>query len=909
MLNWLYRIVFRLQGSLFRKNIEQDFDAEVQSHVDQLTDENIARGMLPAEARRAALVRFGGVAQIREAHRERRGIPYLHTCLQDLRYAARLLRASPGFAAIAILTLAIGIGLNTTVFTVYDAIALRLLPVKNPATVLRVIRWYEDRSRDDQFDRREFEYVRDHARSFAAVAAAAAPISVATQSHAGGDADVFQVQLVSGNYFAMLGIAPNVGRTFLPEEDAAMAAPAAVLSYRFWKRRFLSDPAILGKSILINGAAFTFVGIAPESFAGTGSPPMIPDLWIPAAMTAQVAPGQDVRFQVIGRRRPDVNARQVASEMAVIEKGLEANGLAGTKRVLTLTANPATFFDQTGGGFEVFIWVIEALMLAVTSVLLIGCLNLVNLLLARAMSRQREIAVRRALGAGKRRIIQQLCTETALLGLLGGVAGFFLSAVICRFLGVTLESKLAQFGTGAEYLFVDLQPSGLVFLYAFGISLVTGILVGLAPARRAAQTDVASVMKQETAALMGGRGRFRDVLIAVQIAICLTLLVGAGLLGRGVQRASQADAGFETAHLFVLGVPGPALGSTPAQRGERMSEIARRLEETPQIQSVAWTFSIPMMGTSTGNFEPLGSRVTMDSLESRSLFSMVSSDYFRTVGIPILRGRAFSRQEVEQDVPVAVISERTAARFWPGEDPLGKRISVWKGYRIPRIAGRTYTVIGVSKSVRSTNLSKVDPAYIYFSGSPSDSQAILLRTSLPADLSAPLIRDSLRSIDKALATQMMLLNVETGPMQLQRMMTEGPALVAAVLGALGLLLATVGIYGVVAYLVGLRTREIGVRMALGAGRSDVLRLVFRQSLKPVLWGIPFGLAGSVTLSILLSKMVTMTESPDLLFGVDPWSPVTFAGVLVSVVLVVWLASWMPARRAMRVEPATSLRYE
>jgi predicted permease len=910
MLDWIYRIVFRLHGSLFRNRVEHDFSDEVQAHLQQLVDENIACGMSPDRARRAANLRFGGVTQIREMHRERRGIPHLHAFLQDLRLAVRLLRKDLGFTAIAVLTLAAGIGLNTTVFTIYDSIALRLLPVNDPSTVVRLMRSYEDGSREDRFEKLEFDYIRRNASAFEGVVAAAPPITVAAKPPGAGEPEAIHAQLVSGNYFPVLGIAPPIGRAFLPEEDGTPgAAPVAILSHRYWKRRFLSDPAVLGKTILINSAIFTVVGVAPQSFVGTGAPPIVPDLWIPAAMSGQVAPHQDVRFQVIGRRKPGVDTRQLAGEMTLIQNALETSGFDDAKKVRTLAAKPATFFDQTGGGFEVFIWVVEALLLAVTAVLLIGCLNLVNLLLARATSRRREIAVRCALGAGKRRIVQQLCTETALLGLLGGAAGLLLSYGICRFLSGALETKLAQFGAGADFLFVDLRPSGLVFAYAFAVSLLTGVLVGLAPARQAARTDVASAMKQDTPLLLGGRGRFRDVLIAVQVAVCLALLVGAGLLGRGVERASHADPGFDTRRLFELGLADASLGRTPAERATRTAEVAGRLRETAGVSSVALAFTPPLLGHATGNFEPLGSPVSLRSPLSHTLFNLVSPEYFQTLGIPLLTGRSFTRQEAEQDAPVIVISERTAQRFWPGEDPLGKRISVAKGYRPAKIAGRTFTVIGVAKSVRSTVLSKVDPAYVYFTASPADTTILLLRTAGSNGLAAAAVRDTLQAIDRPIAAQAILMNVEAGPMQLQRLMTEAPAYVAAVLGGLGLLLATVGIYGVVAYLVNQRTREIGVRMALGATRGDVLRLIFRQALKPVLWGVPVGLAGAATLSALLGKMVVMTEIPDLLFGVSPWSPVTFLRVLFAVVLIVWAASWIPARRAMRIEPATSLRCE
>ena len=905
---WLRVLFLRIHGAFSRRRLDDDFEAEAQAHVAMLTDENVRRGMTPEDASRAARLKFGGFTQIREAHRGYRGLPGLDTFLQDLRYAFRMLLHSPGFALAAVLTLALGIALNTTVFTVYDSVAVRLLPIQNPSTVVRLMRWYEDGFRNDQFTRVEFEYVRNQAKSLSDIVAVAPLIKAPAQTQAGGGAEIVQAQLVSGNYFSMLGITAGRGRTFLPEEDSNPGAhPVAVLSHRFWVRRFLSDPLVLGKTFLLNGTAFTFVGIAPQSFAGTGSPPSVPDLWIPLAMQAQIAPRQDVRMQLLGRRR--TAQKQVDSELAVLQKALESVETPGGRKVLRLSARTATFFDITGGDFAGFLAVISVLMAAVMSVLLIGCVNLINLLLARAAARQREIAVRCALGAGRGRIMQQLCTESALLGLLGGAAGLVLSIALCRYLTAVLETRLTQFGIGAEYLFVDLSPNSRVFLYALVTSVVTGILVGLAPARQASRTDVAGAMKQESAAGLGGRGRFRQVLIAAQIAVCLMLLVGAGLLGRGVREASHTDPGFETRRAFVLGFPDTALGSTQVQRDSRLAEIVRRLESAPQIQSVGFARNAPMLGHGTANFGPAGSAVPMQSPEARSLYNMVSPEYFRTLRIPVLRGRVFTRQETDQNAPVIVISEATGRRYWPGEDPLGKRISVHKALPTKRIAGRTFTVIGVVKDVRSANLSKVDPAYIYFSGSYADAPALLVRAAVGEREAAPLIRDALIGVDRALATQMILLNIETGPVQLQRLMTEAPAVVAAVLGGLGLLLAAVGIYGVVAYLVSQRTREIGVRVALGADRGAVLALVFRQSLKPVLWGIPLGIGGSAMTSALLAKMIVAVENPDLLFGANPWSPTTFAFVLLFLIAIVWLASWMPARRAMRIDPATALRYE
>jgi predicted permease len=894
----------------FFKRSDDGFDEEFETHLALLTEENLRRGMTEQEARRVARVRLGGITQMKEIRREIRGLPRLDTFLQDIRYAFRVLRRSPGFTLAAVFTLALGIGVNTTVFTVYDSIALRLLPVKDASSVVRLVRWYNDGSRNDEFTQSDYETVRDHADSFSGVVASSAPVRVPAQTALGGDTELVQTRLVSGNFFSMLGVSAVTGRTFLPEEDSRMGAhPVAVLSHRFWVRRFLSDPLVLGKTMLLNGTAFTFVGVAPESFAGTGSPPEVPDLWIPLTMRGQLAPRNDIAVQLLCRRKPDVTPQRVQSEIASMGKALQPPESAGDRKLLRLAADTATFFDQTGGGFEVFLWVIGILMGAVTLVLLIGCVNLVNLMLARAMTRQREIAVRCALGAARWRILRQLCTESALIGLLGGAVGLVLSIAICRYLAATLAGKLASFGIGAEYLFVDLSPSGVVFAYTLVISIVTGILVGLAPARQAMRTDVASAMKQETAVSLGGRGRFRDVLIEVQSAVCLVLLVGAGLLGRGVLQASHADPGFETKRVFMMYIPDAVLGSTQVQRDTRMAEVAQRLREVPQLTEISLARTPPMMGHGTANFEPLGSRVSMQSPESRAFFNMISPRYFETLGIPVLHGRAFTLQDVDQDAAVTVISEATAQRYWPGEEPLGKRISVWKGLRPQRISGRTYTVIGVVKSVRSTNLSKVDPGYIYFPGSYAETPLFLVRTDLPSRAAMPLMRDAAAGTDRALGSQIMLMNVEAGPVQLQRLMTEAPALVAAVLGGLGMLLAAVGIYGVVAYLVSQRTREIGVRVALGASRGDVMSLVFRQALKPVLWGVPVGLAGSAMLSVMLGKMVVMAENPDPLFGASPWSPSTFGAVLAFLVLIVWLASWMPARRATRIDPAVALRYE
>ena len=910
-MTWFYILLSRIHGLLFDRRLDHDFEQEIQAHLDMLTAENIRRGMTPDQAELAARQKFGQVTRIKESQREHRGLPSADAMIQDARYGLRMLRKHPGSTLVAVLTLGIGIGLNTSVFTIYDSVALRLLPVKDPGSVVRLKAWYDDGSRSDEFSDPEYRYVRDNAASFSGLAAATTPIKVQAQGGLGQDSEVLQIRFVSANYFSLLGVGAAVGRTFSFDEDSVEGTdPVAVLSHRFWVRRFLSDPSISGKTLLLNGAPVTLIGVAPESFAGTGAPAMVPDLWIPLTIQQQVTGQQIPRVQLLGRRKAAASAEQLQGEMTVTAARFESNEFEGRK-IRRLTAGPATFFDTTTGDFEDFMLVVQILAVAVGAVLLIGCVNLINLLLARSTTRRREIAVRLALGARRSRIVRQLCTESALMGVLGGAAGLVVSAVICRSLSSALESKLATFGTGAEYLFLDLAPSIKVFGFTAALSIVAGIIVGLAPARMSTRHDVAAAMKQEIVTAPGGRGLFRDLLIAAQIAACLALLVAAGLLGRGVIASRKTDPGFETSRTFFIAFPPDAAGRTRAERDHRLTDIVRRVRDIPQIRSVALVDHPPMMGHSTAPFEPVGSRVTLESRDAMSLFNTVSPDYFETLGIPVIFGRCFSRQEANQDAPVVMISAESAQRFWPGENPLGKQISVLRELNVKRLAGRSFTVIGVVKGVRSTNLSRVDPSYIYFTQGESSggNSNLIVRADIGGDTVIPIVRDAVASVSPTLGLQMMAMNIESGPVLLQRLMTEAPAAVAAALGLLALVLAAVGIYGVVSCLVSQRTRELGVRVALGARRGRVMAMIFRQALKPVLWGLPVGVVASVAMADLLSRIVVSIEAPDLLFGASPWNPATLIAVIAFLVVIVLAASWLPALRATRVDPAISLRYE
>jgi predicted permease len=710
--------------------------------------------------------------------------------------------------------------------------------------------------------------------------------------------------LVSANYFEALGVNPVMGRAFGANELAVV-----VVSHSFWKRQLLEDPSVVGKQIIVQTTPFVIVGVTPESFGGTGLPPQTPDLWIPASMQSTVLPGIDWlhdntarEFQVLARRKVGVSVEQASAELDVLGRLWPPVA----NKQIRLSVKPATFFQTDTGEFETFGQIGKILMVAVSLILLIGCVNLVNLLLARGAARQREIAVRLALGASGSRVVRQLCMESAMIGVLGGALGFVLSLWACQWIGVGIAGTLQRISNGALGVSLDLAPDWRVFAYTSVLSVLTGVAVGLWPAIQSVRADLISTLKQENTATAGGRGRRwsgRSVLLGAQVSACLVLLAGAGLLFRGVRFAQRADPGFDTKHIFVLGVNTKALAATPASRTDLLRQVSEHVQALPEVTSVAWVDRPPFLGHGSG---PLTSD---EGTRAQCLFNSVSDRYFETLGIPILTGRAFTTAEVERGEAVAVVSESVARQLWPGRDVIGRRISVERWLRqIGVVKHDSFTVIGVVKSVRSTYLSKMDSGFVYFpKATPNSFGTMLVRTRTAPEAAFRSAFAALSAVHSNLPSQAFMLSLEQGPMEIQRLMSEAPALVASMLGLLALLLASVGVFGVVSYLVSQRTREIGVHIALGAQSRDVILMVLRQSLKPVGWGAVVGLIGAVGLSGGLAAMVALPDVPDLTYGAGAVDPVTFLGVLGVLTLVVLVASFLPVRRATRVEPAVALR--
>ncbi len=648
-----------------------------------------------------------------------------------------------------------------------------------------------------------------------------------------------------------------------------------MVSYPFWMRRLQEDPSIAGKTITLRGVPFTIVGVAPKGFYGSDLPPHMPDLWIPLA-------GQQARtLHVLARRKPGVTIEQVSGKLQSIG----------------LTATAATAFQTNMGGFRGTGTISLILMGAVGVILLIGCVNLVNLTLSRNAARKREIAVRLAIGAPRGRIVQQLWAESLVLGMGGGVIGLVLSRLLCDWIRLGAVAALDRISNELLGGFQpDVTPDWRVFAYTLGLSVLTAACVGIWPALGSIRTDLNSSLKSE-----GLRGSQRHLLLTAQIAACFILLAAAGLLFRGTWQSRSADPGFGLERILVMNMDLTTIDGSPAERAAVLRHVLDRTSSLPEVMSLALVDRSPFLGTGAGQFE------NDDHKQLRCRFNRVSGGYFETLHIPILAGRTFSEAETAQDGAEVVVSEAAARFYWPNQNPLGQRIAVGTRSRFG-FGHSFYRVVGVAKVVRNTFLSKVDNYYLYFPKAVSDAGGwVLVRTRHAPEVALPSVRDALLEINPALAAHAYLISLEQGPVQIQKLMTDIPGTVALTLGLLGLVLASVGVYGVVMYLVTQRMRVIGIHMALGAQRLDVIWLVLREGLGCLVRGTLIGLAGAACLSAVLAGVVKSPDLPDLTYQAGVFDPVTFLFSLIALVVALGVACVWPVSRATRVDPVTVLR--
>ena len=811
----------------------------------------------------------------------------METLLQDFRYGMRMLLKSPGFTAVAVLSLALGIGANSTIFSWVKGILFRPLPGVTESERLVVFGGkslagsYTSTSYPDYVDLRDNNNVLDGFIVF----------DMATMSlNAGGEAQRVYGTVASGNYFDMLGVKAAIGRTFLPEEDKTPNThPVIVISHGLWQRTFGADPGIAGKIVTLNGHPFTIIGVAPESFIGTFVGLSI-DLWVPMMMQEQVVSGGNLLLsrgnhwlQAMGRLKPGVSIEQAQTELDTIARQLEQ------EYPRTNEGRGAALFPlwkSPWGASFVLRPVLFVLTAVVGLVLLIACANVANLLLARAVSRRKEIAIRLSMGASRARLIRQLLTESILLSLLGGVGGLLIA-----YWSAGLLMALVPPMSIPVKLFLGVDAGVLWFTLA--ISVLTGVIFGLAPALQASNPDLVVALKDESAKSSGSRGkaRLRNGLVVAQVALSLILLIGAGLFLQTLQKSQTIDPGFNTQNILTAGLDLFSAGYDKEKGKLFQQQLVQRVAGLPGVQSASVARRVPLGMTGSSS-----TRLTVDGYEARpeeepfTEYNTVSPDYFRTMEIPIVQGREFTAQDNEQSRKVAIINETMARRYWPGQDPVGKKFRTYD----------TLEVIGVAKNIKYRSLGEDARPFFYYSllQHYQPEVALHVRTNGSPALLLPAVREAARSLNPNLALY------DAQPMSEQLALSMIPQRIAAILlgvfGLLALVLASVGLYGVMAHSVNQRTHEIGIRMALGASSRDVMRLVVGQGMTLAVIGVVAGLAGAFALTRFLAT---------LLYDVSATDPMTFTGTPLLLAAVALIACFIPALKATKVDPMVALRHE
>ncbi|HEY1341308.1 MAG TPA: ABC transporter permease [Bryobacteraceae bacterium] len=809
---------------------------------------------------------------------------------QDLRYCLRVYRKAPGFTAVAVLALTFGIGVNSAIFTVLNSIALRPLPVRNANEVVSVyqeLRGTRDRNvhgAQSYLSFAEYQAYRDQNHSLSGLAAYA----IAELSLGGEKARAVNGFLVTCNYFGVLSGPLALGRGFAESECAADgASPVVVLSHKLWQNQFGGDPAILGRKIVLNRSPFTVVGVAAQGFSGASLLPA--DVWAPISMTDYWMGGRkgmlrDANLswlETAGRLKPGSSVAAARADLAVIAARMDQQNPGRTTIPIV---NVASMMNLPEG--RVAVLAVGAVILAAVSlVLLIACANLANLLLARAAARQKEIAVRLAIGASRARLIGQMLTESVMLALAGGALGLLMAWWTLRSVFPLILSRLPQ---EMSSISLNLSPDPRILLYSLLVALGTGIAFGLLPALQSSRVDLNSALKETTSGFGHSRGRLRGALVITQIAVCLVLLIAAGLLARGLQAAQNVEPGYNVADVVFAEFDLTRQGYDAPRAAAFHRQLAERLSRYAGIDAVARVEPIPLGASRHGTTVALEGKAGDHQISN----SNVSAGYFRLLGIPVIRGRAFDEREERAGAPVAVISETAARNFWPNEDAIGKRFrtaeeQVWR------------EVVGIAKDVRTTGLSDTDGDFVYFPARERSllGQSVMVHGKTGTAAMAKAILSEAHALDPDIL-------VRTGRLadnlDLWKLPTRVLSILATALGVAGLLLASLGIYGVMAYAVAQRTREIGIRMALGAQQPDVLWLVLRQSLRSVAIGLGLGLAGCAAVSKVLSS---------LLFRVSPLDPIVFGGVSLFLASVAVVASYLPAIRATRVDPLSALRHQ
>ena len=905
-MKWVQSLFKRLTGFLEKRKRDVEFSVELESHLQLHIDDNLRAGMTAEAARRDALLKLGGVEQTKEYYRDQRGMPFLEALMQDLRYAVRTFGKNPGFTSVVVLTLALGIGANTAIFSLMNAVLLQSLPVRNPGELV-VVQYNEPQSgrENEDFSYPMYQALRDKNSVFAGIFCRS---GVDFNASYAGQSEQARGEMVSGNYFEVLGVRPWIGRLFTQEDDHVPGAnPVAVLSYGYWQTRFGGDASIIGKEILLDTKPMTVIGVTPPEFYGA-QVAYNPQIRVPMMMTTAFKPVPANRLQnprhrwltIMARRRKGVTLPQAQASIDVLYHQVleeELNGLGSnvtahdrerilSTRIILQDGRKGFAHLQAEMGRPII------LLFSVTGiVLLVACANIANLLLARSANRKKEVAVRLAIGAGPRRLIRQWLTESMLLALLGGAAGIlfavWVNAGLIRFMPASLRVNLR----------VPMDTSVLAF--SLLTSVATGLLFGLAPALQISRSSVTAAM-QDRVPLVSSESRtfsLRSALVFVQVALSLPLLIGAGLFLHSLQNLRGINLGFVKENVFLANLNPSLNGYTTEHIQTLYSDLLSRVRALPDVRAASLTSSSPI----SGSWDQLGVKVEGYQPKQDENMSpnaaLVSPGYFATLGIPFVAGRDFTEQDSANRGRVVIVNQTFAHYFFGNVYPIGKHMTTNDEPGAPL----DMEIVGLVEDAKYVSLNEKPRRHFYTPLAQEPrlfDMTLQVRTAGDSRQIADLIRGQVRELDPNLpmyATTTLQVQIDDS-LTSERLMTW----LSSAFGILATLLAALGLSGVVAFSVARRTQEIGIRVALGARRSDILRLILSQTTLPVVLGLAVGLASAFALSRLLGGM---------LYEVQPSDPLTYCAASLLLGGVAALAAYWPARRAARVDPVMALRFE
>jgi putative ABC transport system permease protein len=869
----------RLLGMIGARRNDDDFAAELESHVEMHTEDGIRAGLSPAEARRQALICLGGREQTRQAYRERRTLPWLETLWQDIRFGLRILCKNPGYTAVAVLTLALGIGANTAVFTVAEAALLRSWPAKEPGRLARLIST-TPQGEEDSFSYPDYRDLAGQSRSLQGILAYTRRVKtlrVEAESQAVRD------DVVSPNYFSVLGIDAQLGRTFSAESQPD-SEPGVVISDSLWHRVFNADPSLVGKQIWLTGRGYTVLGIAPPGFRGLarGVPT---DLWLPVATeyaNKELADRKSREFEVLGRLWPGVTAAEVKVELDTLGRRLALAYPAIDK------ARNVVLISERERLREAMVPTL-ILMTGVGLVLLICCANVAGLVLVRAEARRKEVAMRLALGVGRLRLMRQLLTESLLLASLGAALGLLLAAGLLRLAPALMPPSEVEFG-------LDLHLDASVLAFTAAAALLSVLVFGLAPAIQLSKTSLVSALKGEEtgAARSVRRWTMRNALVLGEIALSLVLLTASGLVVRSLLFSRSLPLGFDRQRQLIFFDLDPGIVGYNSERSANFfNQVEEKAAALPGVRHATMARRVLLSDSGGGMTQRVsipGVELPQGQLSVPIKLDAVDGNYFRSVGTRLIAGREFTSGDNPLAGRVVIVSQTMAERFWPGQEVLGRQIVA---------DGTACQIVGVVEDAKINSIHETPEPYMYFPfvQMPSEEGTLIVEAeSNPHALTTRMLSE-IQRVDRNVPVSVRTVDYL---MQQAFWADQMAAGFVAALGLLGIFLGAIELYGVVAFTVNRRSREIGIRMALGAERRDILRLVLGQGLTLAAIGAGIGLVASLAAMRLLSTM---------LYGVRPTDPLTFAGSSTLVILVALAASWIPARRAASIDPMQSLRTE